>query len=149
MKTSAAIALSFTTIVSFICSYFYKLTLDNYEQYASLIAVVMLDGFFGVLAGIKREGFKTYKAIQVLRTVIVWIIFLTVLLSVERGFKGTGWLSETIIIPFIVFQVISALKNASMIGWIPSSLLNDILDKIDLHKGDRHSDTPADNSPII
>jgi hypothetical protein len=33
--------------------------------------------------------------------------------------------------------MISALKNASMIGWIPSSLLNQILDKIDLHKGDR------------
>jgi phage-related holin len=73
-----------------------------------------------------------------------------VLLLVERGFKGTAWLSETVIIPFIVFQVISALKNASMIGWIPSTLLNDILDKIDLHKGERDTTTPTDNNtPII
>ena len=98
---------------------------------------VMIDGFFGIIAGCKREGFKTFKAIKVLRTVIVWTMFLTVLLLVEKAFAGTAWLSETIIIPFIVFQLISALKNASMIGLIHSSLLNQILDKIDLHKGDR------------
>ena len=145
MKTTSFITLSFTTAISFVCSYVYNLTMDNFEQYMSLIAVVMLDGFFGVLAGMKREGFQTKKAIKVLRTAVTWIIILTVLLLVERGFKGTSWLSETVIIPFIVFQVISALKNASMIGWIPSTLLNDILDKIDLHKGERN----ADNNPTI
>lgn len=139
MKTIPLLAFTFTTAVSFICSYFYQLTMNNYEQYISVIAVVMLDGFFGVMAGIKREGFKTFKAIKVLRTAIIWILFTTVLLIVERGFQGTSWLSETILIPFIIFQVISALKNASMIGWIPSPLLNQILDKIDLHKGDRQT----------
>lgn len=149
MKTTSFIALSFTTAVSFVCSYVYNLTMDNFEQYMSLIAVVMLDGFFGVLAGMKREGFQTKKAIKVLRTAFTWIMILTVLLLVERGFKGTSWLSETVIIPFIVFQVISALKNASMIGWIPSTLLNDILDKIDLHKGERDTTTPTDTTPTI
>jgi len=137
MKTIPLLALTFTTTVTFICTYFYNLTLNNFEQYLALIAVVMIDGFFGIIAGCKREGFKTFKAIKVLRTVIVWTMFLTVLLLVEKAFAGTAWLSETIIIPFIVFQLISALKNASLIGWIPSSLLNQILDKIDLHKGER------------
>ena len=98
---------------------------------------MFLDGFFGIIAGIKREGFRTFKALKVLRTTSIWIIILTVLLSVEKGFVGTAWLSETIIIPFIVFQLISALKNASMVGWIKSDLVNAILDKIDNHKGDR------------
>jgi phage-related holin len=124
--------------------------MDNFEQYSSLLAVVALDGFFGVMAGIKREGFQTNKAIKVLRTGFTWILILTVLLFVERGFRGTSWLSETVIIPFIVFQIISALKNASMIGWIPSTLLNEILDKIDLHKGERRTNTdPKDNTPVI
>ena len=140
MKTIPLLALTFTTTVTFICSYFYNLTMDNFEQYTSLLAVVLLDGFFGIIAGCKREGFKTFKAIKVLRTSIVWTMFLTVLLLVEKGFAGTAWLSETIIIPFIIFQLISALKNASMIGWIPSSILNEILDKIDLHKGHRDED---------
>jgi phage-related holin len=107
------------------------------EQYLALIAVVFLDGFFGVIAGAKREGFKTFKALSVIRTAAVWCMFLTVILLVEQGFKGTGWLSETILIPFIIFQLISSLKNASMCGFIKADVLNQILDRIDNHKGIR------------
>lgn len=122
---------------AFVCSYFYDITLNNYEQYIAIIFVVLLDGLFGIIAGIKKEGFKTYKAIKILRTAITWILILTVLLSVEKGFTGSGWISETIMIPFIVFQLISTLKNASMAGYIKIELLNNILDKIDKHKGER------------
>ena len=137
MKTLTAIYFSVATIISFIFTYFFNLTMDNYEQYLALTAVVMLDGFFGIIAGIKREGFQTRKAIKVLYTLVVWVMFLTVLLSVEKGFPGTGWISETILLPFLVFQIISALKNESMSGFIKTALLNDILDRIDNHKGDR------------
>lgn len=126
-----------SALCGFMGSYFMNLTANNTEQYLALTAVVLLDGFFGLIAGIKREGFKTYKAVKVLKTLFAWVLILTVILSVELGFKGTSWLSETILMPFIVFQLISALKNASMSGFIKTELLNKILDKIDQHKGDR------------
>ena len=125
-STIHAAIISISTSISFIGSYFFDLTLNNAEQYLAVCAVIFLDGLFGICAGIKREGFKTYKALKILRT-----------LSVEIGFAGTGWLSETFIIPFIVFQLISALKNASLVGLIDIHLLNIILDKIDKHKGIR------------
>lgn len=138
MKTIPLIlSIGLTTAMTFIGTYFYNLTMDNADQYLALIAVVLLDGFFGIIAGIKREGFQTRKALKVIRTSVVWTMFLTVLLAVEIGFPGTGWLSETILVPFIVFQILSALKNASMAGFIKADLLNSILDKIDNHKGDR------------
>jgi hypothetical protein len=56
---------------------------------------------------------------------------------VEKGFSGTSWLSETIVVPFIVLQLVSALKNASMAGFIKIEELNQILDRIDRHKGIR------------
>ena len=124
-----------TATVSFICSYFMELTLDNADQFLAVACVVLLDGFFGVIAGIKREGFKTFKALSVLRTLGTWWIILGAILAVEKGFTGAGWMSETIIIPFLIFQIISALKNASMSGFIKVDLLNTILDKIDNHKG--------------
>ena len=140
MKTTtlaAAGIYSVSTIMAFICSYFFNLAMSNSDQYLALVGVVLSDGFFGVIAGTKREGFQTFKALKVLRTLVTWVILLTVLLMVEQGFKGTSWLSETILVPFIVFQLISALKNASMSGFIDIAALNSILDKIDLHKGDR------------
>ena len=134
---STTLFLSIATTLTFMCSYFMELTMGNAEQYLALVAVVFIDGFFGIAAGVKREGFQTRKAVRVLQRAITWIAFLTVILMVERGFAGTSWLSETIIVPFILLQLVSALKNASMVGIIKSADLKNLLDRIDLHKGQR------------
>jgi phage-related holin len=128
---------SFTAGVTFMCSYFMNLTMANSDQYLAIVGVMFLDGIFGMIAGTRREGFQTRKAIKVLRNTVAWLVILTVILMVEQGFAGTAWLSEVIVVPFMVFQLISALKNASMAGFIQISLLNQILDKIDKHKGIR------------
>jgi phage-related holin len=128
---------SFTAGITFLCSYFYDLTMSNSEQYLAIVGVMFLDGVFGMIAGCKREGFQTRKALSVLKNTVAWVVILTVILMVEQGFAGTAWLSEVIVVPFMVFQIISALKNASMAGFIQMSLLNQILDKIDKHKGVR------------
>ena len=128
---------SLTAGITFMCSYFMNLTMANSDQYLAIVGVMFLDGVFGMIAGTKREGFQTRKAIKVLRNTVAWLVILTVILMVEQGFAGTAWLSEVIVVPFMVFQLISALKNASMSGFIQISLLNEILDKIDKHKGIR------------
>jgi phage-related holin len=137
MKTSLTVILSLTTTLAFVCAYFGKLAMDNIEQYFAIVALIFMDGFFGVTAGIKREGFKTYKALKVIRTMFTWLVILTVILMIEKGFAGTSWLSETVMIPFMIFELISALKNASMSGFIKNDQLNQILDLIDKHKGQR------------
>ena len=123
--------------ITFMCSYFMELTMANSDQYLAVVGVMFLDGIFGMIAGTRREGFQTRKALNVLRNTVAWLVILTVILMVEQGFAGTAWLSEVIVVPFMVFQLISALKNASMAGFIQVSLLNQILDKIDKHKGIR------------
>ena len=138
MKSKALLlTAALSSTMSFLCSYFMDLTMGNIEQYLALVAVVFIDGFFGIAAGVKREGFQTRKAVRVLQRAIMWVMFLTVILMVETGFSGTSWLSETIIVPFIVLQLISALKNASMAGLIKATELNKLLDRIDNHKGTR------------
>jgi len=133
MKISATLY-SLTTVCAFVGSYFFKLGSDYAEQYLAIVSVVLLDGFFGIIAGTKTEGFKTHKALKVIKTLITWILLLTGVFIVERSFVGTDWLSETIAAPFILFQLISALKNAERAGFIKNELLTFILDKIDRHK---------------
>ena len=137
MKTSLLITLSLTTACAFIGSYFMNLTADNIEQYLSVAFVIFADGFFGVWAGVKREGFQTFKALSVLKTFGFWVVMLSAILSIEKGFTGTSWLSETIMAPFLVFQLISILKNASMVGLVKNELAVQILDRLDKHKGER------------
>jgi len=138
LKNSYLMAgLGLSSVCAFIGTYLMNLTMGNSEQYMAVLSVLLLDGFFGVIAGMKREGFKTYKALRVLKNIFAWELILTAVLSIELGFDGTSWLSETILAPFMVFQMISALKNASMGGFIKNELLNQILDRIDSHKGNR------------
>jgi phage-related holin len=138
MKTSLLITLALTTAFAFIGTYFLHLTSDNIEQYLAVGLVIFADGFFGIWAGVKREGFQTRKALSVLKTFGFWIVMLSAILSIERGFSGTSWLSETIMAPFLVFQLISILKNASMVGLVKNELATQILDKLDKHKGERN-----------
>jgi hypothetical protein len=128
---------SVSAFCTFILSYFFEIYLNNIDQYIAVVGVMFLDGLFGTIAGIKKEGFRTYKAIKILKDTFTWLMVLTTILMVEKGFDGTAWLSEVIIVPFMVFQIISALKNASTAGYVKASLLNEILDKIDKHKTTR------------
>lgn len=135
MKTTQSLIALTSMSLGFICSYFMELTMQNAEQYLAITTLVFADGFFGVIAGIKREGFKTYKAIKILRTLIFWVIMLTLILVIEKSIPGAGWLSETMLMPLVIFQLISTVKNASMAGFIKADVLNQILDRVDKHKG--------------
>ena len=135
MKTVKLILLSTSMSLAFICSYFMELTMQNAEQYLAIATLIFADGFFGVIAGIKREGFKTFKALKILRTLVFWTIILTVILVIEKSIPGASWLSETVVVPLVVLQLISVLKNASMAGFIKMDVVNQILDRIDSHKG--------------
>jgi phage-related holin len=137
MKTSFFLY-STTTVLAFLGTYFFNLGADNVEQYLALVAVVFIDGFFGVWAGTKKEGFQTRKALKVLKTLFSWVLILTGVLMIEKGFDGTFWLSETFCAPFIVFQIVSALKNAHTVGVINNSVLSEILERIDQHKFDHN-----------
>ena len=134
LKTLIVALSSFCT---YLCTYFLNLSMDNFEQYLAVVAVLWLDGVFGIWAGVKREGFKTFKALKITKNTFIWLLILTVILMVEKGFTGTGRLSEVIIVPFMILQLFSALKNASMAGLIKIEELNKILDRIDRHKGFR------------
>lgn len=136
MKSTSTLFIAITSMsLGFICSYFMELTMQNAEQYLAITTLVFADGFFGIIAGIKREGFKTYKAIKILKTLLFWIIMLTLILVIEKSIPGASWLSETMLMPLVIFQLISTIKNASMAGFIKGNVLNQILDNIDRHKG--------------
>jgi len=137
MKTIKLAILTSTMSIAFICSYFMELTMKNAEQYLAVAMLIFADGFFGIIAGTKREGFKTFKALKIIKTLVFWTIMLTVILVIEKSIPGAGWLSETVTMPLVVFQLISALKNASMAGFIKTDIVNQILDRIDKHKGER------------
>ncbi len=135
MKMSYALLITSSTLsMTFLLSYVFNISIVYWEQYFALTIVILLDGIFGIIAGTKREGFKTFKSLKIFKSLFSWIVILTTILIVEKAFPFAFWLSETFISPVIIFYLISALKNASSSGFIKAKLLNQIMEKIDQHK---------------
>lgn len=125
---------SIAGLISFLITYFTEITLHYLEQYVVVISLIFTDGIFGLIAGVKREGFRTHRAIKILQTAVAWIGFLTILLTVEKAFPQMYWISETILLPWIVFEIVSIVKNMAGCGYIKWETLLVILSKIDTHK---------------
>lgn len=135
MNNTYALAVTIPTFtLTFLVSYLCNISFVYWEQYFALTIVILLDGFFGIMSGIKREGFKTYKALKIFKSLFSWIVILTTTLLVEKAFPYCFWISETFISPVVVFYLISALKNATDSGFIQGKILNQIMAKIDQHK---------------
>ena len=131
------VLLSVSTSIGFLVSYLHNLSLEHTESYLIVILSLFLDGIFGIIAGVKREGFKTYKSLKLLKNLVMWSTLLSFVLVTEVQF-GVYWLSETMLFPFMIFQLISIVKNISMSGFIKNEKLNSWLDKVDRHKGKRN-----------
>ena len=65
------------------------------------------------------------------------MVILTVILSIELGFKGTSGYPKQLYGTIYGIPNGIGLKNDSMKGFIKNELLNEILDRIDSHKGKR------------
>lgn len=108
--------------------------LDAKHQFIAIAAVVLLDAIFGIAKAFKLGNFetkKTFKAVFML--VSFWFVLATVL-TIEKGFPFASFLSEAILLPILLFQLISTLKNMHLLGLIDGPMLAKMLSNIDKHK---------------
>tara|TARA_R110000803_G_C11893681_1_gene311221 strand:- start:59 stop:556 length:498 start_codon:yes stop_codon:yes gene_type:complete len=124
------LGLTFSAITNFLLGIF----ISNWMQFMTISAAVILDFVFGVWAGSKLQGFQTRKASKSILKFFAYNTFLYFMLLIESGNPLLMWMSEAIMTPIILFQLISTLKNMSRIGLISNQLLSTLLDKIDKHK---------------
>lgn len=119
---------------AFLLATFKILFLDNVMIFVSITAVVFFDWLLGTANAIKNKRFETRKALKVCYYMPVYFALATVVLLVEKAHPSAFWLSEAVIMPIIIFQIISILKNASELKLLPGKLLNTILKNIDEYK---------------
>jgi phage-related holin len=121
-------------IIGGIFGYFKVIYFDNVEMFEAIAWVVVIDFLAGVSVAFKSDKFQTKKALKLVYYLATYWTLLAMVLQVEKGFPSAFWLSEAIIMPILVFQVISVLKNLNLLGIIQNPLLTEILTKIDKHK---------------
>jgi toxin secretion/phage lysis holin len=103
-------------------------------QFLSIFLVVFTDMIFGIAKALKVGNFETKKAFKGLWMITAFELLLAVLLLIEKGFPFASWISEAVLLPIIVFEIISILKNMSILGLINNTVLSKILKNVDKYK---------------
>jgi toxin secretion/phage lysis holin len=108
-------------------------------QFIAIVAVVLLDALLGISRALINKEFETRKAFKGVFMMVAFTSLLATVLIIEKGYPFASFLSETVLLPIIVFQVISILKNMQLLGLISGTLLDKIIDNIDKHKNGKHN----------
>lgn len=104
------------------------------HQFIAIFFVVLLDAVFGIAKAFKLGNFETKKTFKAVFMLVGFWLLLATVLTIEKGFPFASFLSEAILLPILLFQLISALKNMHLLGLIENSTLTKILANIDKHK---------------
>lgn len=126
----------FATIIASVFGYYNVIVATNTPLFAAVTIVVVADWIFGILRILirKNEEFETRKALKIIYYLFAYNTIVFVILAIEKAQPSAFFLDETIVLPIILFQLISMLKNISLLGWIPQGLLLQILSNIDNYK---------------
>ena len=106
---------------------------------------LILEFFFGALRFIRKKKYnkrlkkwgtswETQKALKGVYYIVGYSAIVAVVLSIQKGFPAAGFLDEAVVLPILIFQLISILKNASILKFIPQGLLLQLLENIDNYK---------------
>lgn len=135
VRTLFDMAISFcVAIAGGIAAYFKVIYLDDPNVFQAIAWVVFVDFGVGVLLAFKRDNFQTKKALKVVYYLVAYTVLAAMVLKVEIGFPSAFWLSEALIMPILIGQIVSTAKNLHLLGVIRNKTLADILTKIDKHK---------------
>lgn len=134
-----------STVFWSVFSYHKSIFIQHNSMFAAIACVVWIDWFFGVWRAKKSGNFETQKALKVIYYFVAYSVMLQTILIIEKGYPSAFWMSDAIIMPIITFQIISILKNMSLIGLIPQGLLLEILKKIDNYKEAQTTETSNNN----
>ena len=117
-----------------ITSQWVEMLIDAQDQFISIFFVVLLDATFGILKAFKLKNFETKKTFKAIYMLVGFWLLLATVLTIEKGFPFASFLSEAILLPILLFQLISTLKNMQLLGLLNNATLTKILANIDKHK---------------
>jgi phage-related holin len=134
------------SLVGGVIGYFTDMINENSNAFAAIAILVFADFAAGIGKAIFTKTFETRKALKVVWYFSAYSVLLAVMLSIEKGFSYASWMAEAVMLPILTFQIISFLKNLSIIGLLPKGVLLKILENIDNYK-DEMIPKPGDLDP--
>ena len=122
------------SLIGFLLAHFKLMIITESKIFIAIGVIVFVDFYFGVRRAIKQNKFETNKALKIFWYLSSYCLIAGAVLTLRDAFASAFWIPEAIMVPLLFFQLVSALKNASLAGVIESETLDKILSRIDKYK---------------
>jgi phage-related holin len=103
-------------------------------SFYALIALIFADHISGVLLAWKRNDFQTRKFLRIFWTLLSHVALLYFATQLSKGATSLFWLNEAVFVPLVLVNLLSLVKNLSLLGYIKKSFASLLYKKIDVHK---------------
>lgn len=111
----------------------------------ALLALIAADHIVGLVVAWKRGSFDTRKALSIFWKLLSHVGLLMFANNLAKGSMFLGWLNEGIFVPVVLVNMLSLIKNLSLLGYIKKDFAQWINKKVDTYKNENIS-APANSN---
>ena len=104
--------------------------------YFALIGLIIFDHITGVSLAFKNNRFETRKALRIIWTLLSHTALLLLSNQLSKGSASLFWLNEAVFVPLVLVNLLSLVKNLSLLGFIKKGFTEFFYKKIDAYKND-------------
>lgn len=117
----------------------------------ALLALIAADHITGLVVAWKRDAVDTRKAMSIFWKLLSHVGLLMFANNLAKGSVFLGWLNEGIFVPIVLVNMLSLIKNLSLLGYIKRDFATWINKKVDTYKNESistaSSATNTDSNP--
>ena len=118
----------FAGLTAFLTSYVY----DDAKAIYTLVAMIGLDAFTGILKSIKHKTFSSARLPRILVIVVLYLSLLGVGWNLSKISSFYVWIPSTLYFGFVTTLVVSIIENMHQLGLISDGVYKTIFGKIEL-----------------
>jgi len=115
----------------------------------ALLALIVADHIASLVVAWKRDAVDTRKAISVFWKLLSHVGLLMFANNLAKGSVFLGWMNEGIFVPIVLVNMLSLIKNLSLLGYIKRDFAKWIDKKIDTYKNEDISSPSNSNGSSV
>lgn len=107
---------------------------DPAAMFFIIIGLTACDFVTGVWVGARQRKLETRRFKRGVYTVFAFVLILFFTHNMAKYDTRFSWLPTAVIVPMILIQFASLVKNLSLLGLLPTRFANYLFDRLDVYK---------------
>lgn len=121
---------------------------DPAVSYYFLLGLIACDHITGTSLAFRHNRWETRKAMRIFYTLVAHTALLVFATNLSRGSIALYWLNEGVFVPLVLVNMLSFVKNLSLMGLVNRQFARFFYQKVDVYKNEFIPNPKADPTGV-